>query len=120
MARGSTPIDACVLLISALPDELELLEREGCVGLRVRAKPGARRSRIFGIENGALVVAVAAPPREGLANQELVRLFARVASVPQKQVELVAGATGRYKLVRIHGVEIAELRKVLLEAAEND
>ena len=108
-----------MLLTTALSDDLELLQRDGSVGLRVRAKPGARHSRIHGIENGALVVAVAAPPREGLANQELVRLFARVASVPQKQVELVAGASGRYKLVRIHGVEIAELRKVLIEAAEN-
>ncbi len=98
-----------------LPDELELVSREGAVGLRVRAKPGARRSAILGVEDGALIVALAAPPRDGLANKELISLFARVANVPQRQVELVRGTTGRYKLVRIRGVEPDDLRALLVK-----
>lgn len=98
-----------------MTDDLELLPRDGAVGLRVRAKPGARRSAILGVERGALIVALAAPPREGQANLELVRLFARVANVQQRCVELVTGASGRYKLVRIRGVAMSDLRKLLLE-----
>ncbi len=98
-----------------MSDDLELVLHNGAVGLRVRAKPRARRSAIVGAEQGALVVALAAPPHEGQANQELVRLFARVANIPRRQVELVAGASGHYKLVRISGVEISRLRKLLLE-----
>ena len=99
-----------------MPDDLELVSRDGAVGLRVRAKPGARRSAILGVEQGALVVALAAPPREGLANEELIHLFARMANVQQRHVELVSGATGRYKLVRIHGIDANQLRQALLKS----
>ena len=98
-----------------MPEDLELVLRDGAVGLRIRAKPRSRRSAIVGVERGALLVTLAAPPHEGLANQELLRLFARVANVQQKQVELVSGASGRYKLLRIRGVEVSELRKLLLQ-----
>jgi uncharacterized protein len=98
-----------------MTEELELVVRDGAVGLRVRAKPRARRSTFVGVEQGAMVVALAAPPHEGQANQELIRLFARVAKVPMSQVELVSGAGGRHKLLRIRGVEVALLRKLLLE-----
>ncbi len=98
-------------------DELELVSRDGAVGLRIRAKPGARRSAILGVEQGALVVALAAPPREGQANDELIHLFARMANVQRRQVELVSGATGRYKLLRIHGVDAERLRQALLKSS---
>jgi uncharacterized protein len=105
-----------VLQSYLLPDELELVLRDGAVGLRVRAKPNARRSAILGIEQGALIVALAAPPRDGQANEALVHLLARVASVPKRQVELLRGANARYKLVRIHGVDLEQLRNALLQS----
>jgi uncharacterized protein (TIGR00251 family) len=97
-----------------VPDELELVQRNGAVGLRVRVKPKSRRSAIVGVEQGALLVTLAAQPQDGQANEELLRLFARVAKVPKSQIELVTGATGRQKLLRIRGVDPPELRKLLL------
>ena len=44
---------------------------DGCV-LPVRAQPGARKSGVLGEQNGALKVAVTAPPEDGRANQALV------------------------------------------------
>jgi uncharacterized protein (TIGR00251 family) len=96
-------------------DELELVLREGAVGLRVRVKPSARRSAIVGVEQGVLVVSLAAPPHDGRANKELLLLFSRVANVPISQIELSAGASGRHKLVRFRGIDLSELRKSLLE-----
>ncbi len=95
-------------------DELELVCRNGAVGIRVRVKPNARRSAIVGVRDGALLVNLAAPPHDGEANVELVSLFARVANVPKSNVALVSGASGRQKLVRIRGVDLSELRKSLL------
>jgi uncharacterized protein (TIGR00251 family) len=97
-----------------VPDELELVLRNGAVGVRVRVKPKSRRSAILGVQEGALLVTLAAQPHDGQANEELVSLFARVANVPKSQVELVSGASGRQKLLRIRGVDLAELRKSLL------
>jgi uncharacterized protein (TIGR00251 family) len=98
-------------------NELELVSRNGAVGLRVRVKPNARRSAILGVEQGELVVALTAPPRDGRANQELLQLFARVANVPAGRIELVSGASGRRKLLRIRGIDESQLRKSLLEQA---
>lgn len=98
----------------AVPDELELVLRNGAVGIRVRVKPKSRRSAIVGVKDGALLVTLAAPPHDGQANEELVTLFARVANVPKSQIELVSGASGRQKLLRIRGVDLPELRKSLL------
>jgi len=97
-----------------VPEELELVLRNGAVGLRVRVKPKSRRSAIVGIQDGALLVTLAALPHDGQANDELLSLFARVANVPKSQIKLVSGASGRLKLLRIRGVELPELRKSLL------
>jgi|SRR5664279_520778 len=100
-----------------MADELELILREGAVGLRVRVKPSARRSAIVGVEQGALVVSLAAPPHDGRANKELLLLFSRVANIPVSRIELSAGGSGRHKLVRFLGIELSKLRKLLLEQA---
>jgi hypothetical protein len=97
-----------------VPEELELVLRNGAVGLRVRVKPKSRRSAIIGVQQGALLVTLAAQPHDGQANDELLSLFARVANVPKSQIELVSGASGRQKLLRFRGVELSELRKSLL------
>lgn len=98
-----------------MPDDFELVSKDGAVGLRVRVKPNARLSAIVGVEQGELVVALAAPPREGRANHELLQLFARVAKIPPSRVEVAVGSSGRHKLVRFRGIEVSQLRKSLLE-----
>ncbi|HLV20512.1 MAG TPA: DUF167 domain-containing protein [Polyangiaceae bacterium] len=71
--------------------------------MRVRVKVKASRSRIVGVSDQALVVAVAAPPVEGEANAELVRILARQLGLPRSAVTIVGGATHRSKRIRITG-----------------
>ena len=98
-----------------MTDDLELLSRDGSIGLRVRVKPKARRTEIVGVEAGVLVVALAAPPHDGQANRELLRFFARLARIPTSRIELATGATARVKLIRFRGADLAELRRCLLD-----
>jgi len=98
-----------------MADDLELVSREGTVGLRVRVKPMARRTVIVGVQQGALVVSLAASPHEGQANRELLRFLSELAHVPVSRIELAAGASSRTKLVRFRGVDPAELRQNLLQ-----
>ena len=58
-----------------------------------------------GVADGFVRVRLAAPAHEGKANAELARLLASVLGVRRRDVTLVAGATGRRKLVRVHGVD---------------
>ncbi|MBX3183780.1 MAG: DUF167 domain-containing protein [Polyangiaceae bacterium] len=97
---------------------LELQEQPDAVALRVFAKPRASRSRVLGVREGALEVALAAPPVDGAANQELVATLARALGVPRRQVELVRGDTSKHKLVRVQGLGVGELRERLAGATK--
>ena len=81
---------------------------EGCV-LPVRAQPGARRTGVQGEQNGALKVAVHAPPQDGRANEALVEALREALGLKRSQVELLGGATGRDKRFLIRGLTRAEL-----------
>jgi uncharacterized protein len=81
--------------------------RDGGVTLRVRVKPRASKSRVLGAKEGELEVAVAAPPVDGKANEELVRVLADHFDVPKSAIEITRGESGRSKLVRISVVPAA-------------
>jgi uncharacterized protein (TIGR00251 family) len=71
----------------------------------VRVTPRGGRDGIDGVRDGALLVRVAAPPAEGAANEAVLRLVAETCGVPRRAARLVAGATGRHKLVAVEGVD---------------
>ena len=54
--------------------------------------------------DGILRARVAAPEVSGAANQSLVRLLAIELGVPRRDVRLVAGASGRQKLIVVDGL----------------
>jgi uncharacterized protein (TIGR00251 family) len=81
--------------------------RDGGVTLRVRVKPRASKSRVLGEKEGELEVAVAAPPVDGKANEELVRVLAAHFDVPKSAVAIARGESGRSKLVRLSVVPAA-------------
>jgi uncharacterized protein len=72
--------------------------------------PGAQRSCVTGVRAGRVAVTVAAPAREGRANDELVAFLAKLLGVPRTAVDLVAGTRSRRKVARIRGIGIAEAR----------
>jgi uncharacterized protein (TIGR00251 family) len=86
------------------------------VVLRIHVQPGAGRSAATGRYGDALKIRVAAPPEGGRANQASVALIASLFGVKESQVELVGGQSSRAKRVRIEGVHLPELRRLLTEA----
>lgn len=86
------------------------LRRDGRIGLKVFVKPKASKSRVVGVRDGALEVALAAPPVDGAANDELARMLARVFGVGRSSVQIVAGERSRTKLLAIAGVTQDALR----------
>jgi len=89
--------------------ELELTERAGALRFRVRVKPRASRSRVLGVREHALEVALAAPPVDGAANDELVSTLAGALQLGKSAIEIVSGHASRSKLVSIAGCTPAEL-----------
>lgn len=69
--------------------------------IRVKVKPNARSSALEALSDGTWLARVAAPPVDGKANEELVRLIAEHFRVRKAQVCIKSGASGRLKLVQI-------------------
>jgi uncharacterized protein (TIGR00251 family) len=87
------------------------------VKLEVHAKPRAKKSRIVGWRGPALDVALAAPPVDGAANAELVRLLAEALGIAKRQITVVRGESSRNKLVSVEGLDEADVRTRLDAAA---
>ncbi len=68
--------------------------------IRVKVKPNSRTEEVSW-EGDSLVIKVKEPPREGKANQVVVRLLAEHFSVPQSQVRILSGFRSRDKVVEI-------------------
>jgi len=73
----------------------------------VRVQPRASRDALAGERAGALVVRLTAPPVEGAANEALARFLGKALGVPPSAVRIVAGATGRNKVVTVAGLDAA-------------
>jgi uncharacterized protein len=81
--------------------------------LRIRVQPRAKRDEVVGERAGAIVIRLKAPPVDGKANAALIEFIANAARVPRSRVEIVRGATGREKTVRVSGVAEQDLRRAL-------
>lgn len=81
--------------------------------LLIRVVPRASRSEIVGMHDGALKVRLAAPPVDGAANAELVKVLAKAFGVAKGGVEIVSGETSKTKRVRIAGASESAIHAVL-------
>jgi uncharacterized protein (TIGR00251 family) len=77
--------------------------KDGILTFQVRVVPRASRSEIVGEHDGALRVRVAAPPVDGAANEELVRLLARKLGVSRNAIMITGGHTAKLKQLRVTG-----------------
>jgi hypothetical protein len=75
----------------------------------VRVVPRASRSEIAGEHDGALRVRIAAPPVDGAANRELIRLLARTFKLPANAIAIVSGVGSKSKIVRVQGADAVKL-----------
>lgn len=83
----------------------------------IEVKPRASRTRVLEATPEAIRIALAAPPVDGAANQELVRFLARTLQVPKRAVRLVRGDLARHKQLEIDGLELAEVYARLAAAS---
>ena len=84
--------------------------------IELTVSPGAARSELVGRHGDGWRARVAAPPERGRANRALVELLAEALGVPRDRVAVVAGQTGRRKVVEVAGLDADEIDR-RLEAA---
>lgn len=67
----------------------------------------------MGEREGSILIRVSAPPVDGKANEALCRLVAKKAGIAPSRVTIARGQTARDKVLRVEGVEPAQLRAAL-------
>ena len=72
--------------------------RQG-LSFSVKVRPGAAPSAIQGIEGDFLKVRLAAPPVDGKANEELIRLLSGLLHLPKSKISIRAGVFSRQKVL---------------------
>jgi hypothetical protein len=88
-------------------------EKDGALIFAVRVIPRSSRSEIVGEHDGALKVKLNAPPVDGAANEELIRLLAKAFDLPKKSIAIVGGQTSKSKLIQITGLNKKALTDLL-------
>jgi uncharacterized protein (TIGR00251 family) len=84
--------------------------------LAVRVTPRASRNEIVEIlSDGTVKIRLTSPPVEGKANEALVAFLSEVLDVPRSHIDIVAGATGRDKLVSILDMDTDEVQQKILK-----
>ncbi|HLA94611.1 MAG TPA: DUF167 domain-containing protein, partial [Pyrinomonadaceae bacterium] len=62
--------------------------------------------------DGSLRVRISAPPVDGAANDEVVKLLAKAFGVAKGNVAILSGQTSKNKRIKIIGVTARQLREL--------
>lgn len=92
---------------------INFTEKDGFIIFTVKVVPRASKSEIAGCYDGALKLRIAAPPVDGAANAELIKLLSKSWGVPKSSVEILSGQTAKLKQVRIAGVASGAFRQLV-------
>jgi len=83
--------------------------------LAIRVTPRARRNEIVEVlSDGTVKIRLTATPDEDQSNQALVSFLADVLNVSTSRSEIVAGMTGRDKLVSIQDLEADTVHQIII------
>ncbi|MBW6487114.1 MAG: DUF167 domain-containing protein [Syntrophobacterales bacterium] len=88
---------------------IPLSKTEDGVLFHVRVVPRASRSELAGVQDDALKLRITAPPVDGKANEECIRVLADFFDVKKRQVTIVSGHASRTKTIAIAGKSSGEI-----------
>ena len=70
--------------------------------LAVRVTPRASRNEIVELlDDGTIKIRIASPPSDNEANETLIEFLSQILGVPKSRLDIVAGITGRDKLISV-------------------
>lgn len=96
--------------------EFNLHSGKGGAAITVRVTPRSARNEVSEIlADGTVKIRLTAAPVDGKANETLIEFLAKVLDVNKSNIEIVAGMTGREKLVTILGLGPEEVQTRILK-----
>jgi len=101
-----------------MPQDRRFHLHDGQMGaaITVRVTPRSSKNEIQEILNdGTIKIRITSAPVDGHANETLVRFLADVLDVSISQVDIIAGKTGRDKLISIIGLSADTVHQRIME-----
>lgn len=97
------------------PKEFYLHDGKKGAALAIRVTPRARRNEIVEVlSDGTVKIRLTAQPDEVQSNQALINFLSDVLNVPVSRIEIVAGTSGRDKLVSILDLDADTVHHTIL------
>ena len=72
--------------------------------IEVKVDPRSSRNEIVGVVDKTFRIKLTAPPVEGAANEQLIKLLAERFDIRKSDVIIMKGESSRHKLVKLKGV----------------
>jgi uncharacterized protein (TIGR00251 family) len=83
--------------------------------LAVRVTPRASQNEIVELlDDGTIKVRLASPPSDNEANDALIEFLAEILGVSKSQLDIVAGAAGRDKLISVVNMDVETAHQRIL------
>jgi uncharacterized protein YggU (UPF0235/DUF167 family) len=102
--------------------QFRITDAKAGAAFTVRVVTRAANTEFAGIqEDGSLKVRLqASPAGDPAANKELLDFLAKSLNVAHAQLEIVAGAEGRDKLVSVEGITTKEVEEILSKVQQSE
>ena len=82
--------------------------------LSCKVIPNKKESKIVEVsEDGLLRIEIKAPPIEGKANRELIRIIAKLFGLNKSQITIIKGLNSKNKLIKIDSDNKAKILDIL-------
>ncbi|MCL2025912.1 MAG: DUF167 domain-containing protein [Leptospirales bacterium] len=75
--------------------------------IKITVTPKSSKS-LISVEDGHVRIKLQSPPTNGKANEECIRLFAKVLDLPKSSINIVRGEKSRQKLISLNGISFEE------------
>lgn len=84
--------------------------------IAVRITPRSSKDEVSEIlDDGTIKLRITASPVEGAANRAVIQFLAKILEVPPSEIEIVAGATSRDKLITIANLTPEQVHARIIE-----
>jgi hypothetical protein len=83
--------------------------------LAIRVTPRAKKDEVSAIlDDGTIKIRLTAPPVGGKANASLIKFLSEILGVSRSKIEIIAGESGRDKLVSILDIDSRTAQEKIL------
>lgn len=98
--------------------EFTSVRKDGAVLIDVYVQPKSSQNKMVGVHDGAVKVAITAPPVDGKANKAVGVFLAAFFCLPKSSVQIHSGMQSRRKRFAVNGISEEEVSRRVLEAIE--